>query len=292
MTLLLTLFMPVSILASLAGFLYARHMGGSMETAILIASVVSLALAMLAERLRPHRAAWGQPQGDTATDWTSFAVLVGLVQPLLKWASPLIVVAVYRWVGEPVASPVADMPFAVQVLVVTLLAEFGKYWGHRWHHSVPILWWLHALHHSSERLYAINNFRVHPLEFMIKHALSLLPLMLLGLPADAILGYIALTQPVVMLQHVNLPLRHGWLNYVFSTNTVHRWHHSAEPSEGDSNFGSALLVWDHVFGTFLLPAQDAEPARVGLYATTRYPAAKPFLAQMLSIFRYPCCHPT
>lgn len=289
MTLLFTLLLPASILASLAGFLYTRETGGSIETAILVTSLVPLAIAMLLERWKPHRRDWGQSRGDAVTDWTSFAVLAGAVQPLLKWVSPLIVVAVYGWIGEPVGSIFSGMPFVLQVLTVTLLAEFGKYWGHRLHHTVPALWWLHALHHGSERLYSINNFRVHPLEYMIKHALSLLPLMLLGAPADAILGYIALTQPIQMLQHVNLPLRHGWLNYVFSTNTVHRWHHSTEQREGDSNFGSALVIWDQVFGTFCYPAEDAEPAHTGLYATTSYPASKPFMNQVLSMLRPSCC---
>ncbi len=289
MTLLFTLLLPASILVSMAGFLYARETGGSMETAILVTSLAPLAIAMLLERWKPHRAEWGQSKGDATADWTSFAVLAGLVQPVLKWVSPLIVVAAYSWEGEPVGQSFSGMSFPLQVLAVTLLAEFGKYWAHRWHHIVPSLWWLHALHHGSERLYSINNFRVHPLEYMIKHALSLLPLMLLGAPTDAILGYIALTQPIQMLQHVNLPLRHGWLNYIFSTNTLHRWHHSTVQGEGDSNFGSALVIWDQVFGTFHYPSEDAEPARIGLYASTSYPAGQSFLNQVFSLFRLPCC---
>ncbi|MES2948067.1 MAG: sterol desaturase family protein [Pseudomonadota bacterium] len=289
MTLVFASLLPASIIASLAGFLYARETGGSMETAILVTSLAPLALAMLLERWRPHRAEWGQSTGDTVADWTSFAVLAGLVQPLLKWASPLIVVAAYSWAGEPAGQAFSGMSFPLQVLAVTLLAEFGKYWAHRWHHTVPSLWWLHALHHGSERLYSINNFRVHPLEYMIKHTLSLLPLMLLGAPTEVILGYIALTQPIQMLQHVNVPLRHGWFNYIFSTNTLHRWHHSTEQPEGDSNFGSALVIWDQVFGTFHYPSEDAEPARIGLYASTSYPADQSFVNQVFSLFRLPCC---
>ncbi len=260
-----------------------------METAILVTSISSLLVAMLLERWTPHRVKWNQPKDDGMTDWVSFAVLAGVVQPLLKWASPLMVIAVYGWIGEPTGLPVFGMPFLLQVVTVTLLAEFGKYWAHRWHHRAPSLWWLHALHHGSERLYAINNFRVHPLEYTIKHALSLLPLMLVGAPADALLGYIALTQPVQMLQHVNLPLRHGWLNYIFSTNTLHRWHHSTDRDEGDTNFGSALVLWDQVFGTFHYPGEYAEPARIGLYAPSTYPSDESFLNQMLSMFRPPCC---
>lgn len=289
MNLLLVCLLPGSVLVSLGAFALARQFGSSLEIAILVPSLAALGLAMWLERRIPHRPEWNQPRGDTRADWLSFAVLAGATQPLLKWASPLVVVAVYGWSMQTPAWFAAGAPFAVQVLAATLLAELGKYWAHRWHHQAPALWWLHALHHGSERLYSINNFRVHPLEYVLKHALSLLPLMLLGAPAEVLLGYLALTQPVQMLQHVNLPLRHGLLNYVFSTNTLHRWHHSAQRGEGDTNFGSALVIWDQVFGTFHHGAKGAEPARVGLYETKGYPARRPFVAQVASMFSPACC---
>jgi sterol desaturase/sphingolipid hydroxylase (fatty acid hydroxylase superfamily) len=71
-----------------------------------------------------------------------------------------------------------------------------------------------------------------------------------GLAETAILVTSLVPLGIAMLQHVNLPLRHGWLNYVFSTNTLHRWHHSAERGEGDTNFGSTLVLWDQVFSMF------------------------------------------
>lgn len=281
--------LPGALLISVGSFLYARHIGANMELPILLSSLGALGLAMLLERYMPHQATWNVPQGDRSTDWVSFGLLAGAVQPLLKWLSPLAVVALYG-TTEPASSVFPDSaPFALQVLLVTLLAEFGKYWVHRWHHTQPSLWWLHALHHGSERIYSINNFRVHPLEYALKHSLSMLPLMLLGAPADVLLCYIALTQPVQMLQHVNLPLRHGWLNYVFSTNELHRWHHSSQPEEGNSNYGSALVVWDQVFGTFHYPRGATGPASIGLFAASKYPARRSYWAQVLSMFGPACC---
>ncbi|MBA3594142.1 MAG: sterol desaturase family protein [Polaromonas sp.] len=281
--------LPAALLISIGSFLYARHTGGNLEMAILISSLGALGLAMLLERYMPHHAPWNAPRGDRLTDWLSFGLLAGVVQPLLKWLSPLAVIALYGWIEPGAGWFAAPLPFLVQVLLVTLLAELGKYWVHRWHHTQTALWWLHALHHGSERLYSINNFRVHPLEYALKHSLSMLPLMLLGVPADVLLGYIALTQPVQMLQHVNLPLRHGWLNYVFSTNELHRWHHSTRPEEGNSNYGSALMVWDLVFGTFHYPRGNTGPASIGLFAASKYPARRPYWAQVLSMFGPACC---
>ena len=281
--------LPGALLVSVGTFLHARLTGGNMELAILLSSLGALGLAMLLERTMPHQAEWNRPRDDRLTDWISFGLLAGAVQPLLKWLSPLLVVGVYGLMQPASGLFPVEAPFAVQVLLATLLAELGKYWAHRWHHTQPALWWLHALHHGSERLYSINNFRVHPLEYALKHGLSLLPLMLLGVPADVLLGYIALTQPVQMLQHVNLPLRHGWLNYVFSTNELHRWHHSSLPEEGNSNYGSAWVVWDLVFGTFNYPREVSGPKTIGLYGASNYPAHRSYWAQVLSMFSPACC---
>lgn len=283
--------LPGAILVSVGTFLYARHTGGNMELAILLSSLGALGLAMLLERSMPHQTEWNRPRGDRLTDWISFGLLAGAVQPVLKWLSPLLVVGVYGLVQPASGLFPVEAPFVLQVLLATLLAELGKYWAHRWHHTQPALWWLHALHHGSERLYSINNFRVHPLEYALKHGLSLLPLMLLGVPADVLLGYIALTQPVQMLQHVNLPLRHGWLNHVFSTNELHRWHHSTRPEEGNSNYGSAIMIWDQIFGTFHYPRAVAGPQTIGLYAASNYPAHRSYWSQVLSMFSPACCKP-
>ncbi|WP_395400829.1 sterol desaturase family protein [Pseudoduganella sp. UC29_106] len=180
-------------------------------------------------------------------------------------------------------------PFALQIAIAALLAEFASYWAHRLHHEHPALWWLHALHHGSERLYALNNFRIHPLNYAINYVFGIVPLLLIGTPQEVILGYFAVTYPVLMLQHANLPLQSGWFNYVFSTNEVHRWHHSRCAGEGDSNFGRALVLWDQVFGTFRYAPAGNDPAGVGLYVGSHYPARASFLAQLSSMFLPTCC---
>jgi sterol desaturase/sphingolipid hydroxylase (fatty acid hydroxylase superfamily) len=285
-------FLPAAVLLTISSFLVTRHMGGSvaaMELAITLPTVTALLMAMWLERRMPHNPGWNTSRGDALTNWLSFGVLAGAVQPLLKVLLPLVVIALVGSTSPAAGLFPTDLPFALQVLLATLLAELANYWVHRLHHTVRHLWWLHALHHGSERLYSINNFRTHPVEYAAKTVLSLLPLMLLGAPADVMLGYVALTQPVLMLQHVNLPLRHGWLNYIFSTNTLHRWHHSTQPQEGNNNYGSALALWDQVFGTFYHPKDKTEPASVGLYAGSRYQSRASFAAQVLSMFSPKCC---
>ena len=275
---------------SLGAFFWAREAHASLTLAVLGASVATLALAAVLERVMPWRAQWNEPRGDVGTDLASAGVLIGVVDPLLKGVAPLIVVMLYASLSRDPAQGLFPVtaPFAAQVVLATALIEFGRYWSHRWHHAHRALWWLHAMHHGSERLYTLNNFRFHPLNRAINFGLSTLPLMLLGAPQDVLLGYLAISQPVLMLQHANIDLRSGWLNWIFSSNELHRWHHSTEPAQANSNYGSAFVLWDQVFGTFQ-PA-DGSPQRVGLFGPSRrYPAESNYLAQLLSAFGPACC---
>ncbi len=285
--------LPIAILASVAAMWFAPRIGMKVELALTICHTALIALAWGLERWRPHDAAWNRSQSDGWTDGLSFVTLASVVQPLLKWLSPLIVAALYAAWGFQGAQTLwqahlGAWPWAVQFLMVLLWIELSHYAMHRLHHRLPQLFWLHAVHHSSQRLYLMNGFRVHPLEYMLKHFAAMLPLMLLGVSPELLLAYLAFTQPVQILQHANLPLRHGWLNTVFSTNELHRAHHSTSREQGDSNFGSALIVWDLLFGTYRGVSQ-AEPKGIGLYPGSSYPAQASFAKQLLSMFKPSCC---
>ncbi|HEV8691445.1 MAG TPA: sterol desaturase family protein [Ideonella sp.] len=275
---------------SAAVFSAAMAFGWPLEAIVLGWSVAVLAAGVLLERFAPFEPRWSRSHGDSATDAISAGVLIGLVDPLVKAVLPVAALALLAHAGAPASGWwLSESPFALQVLAAVLWIEFSKYWSHRAHHRVAGLWWLHALHHSSERLYWLNNFRFHPLNHLFNTLVSLLPLLLLGAPQEVLLGAVALTQPVLMLQHLNARVRSGWLNFVFSTNELHRWHHSARPEEANSNFGSALVLWDHVFGTFRYRADENRPAKVGLFDGGRYPAGAPYLQQLLSLFTPACC---
>lgn len=285
------LLLPAAVMLSMTAFLAVRAAGGNLELAVVAPSVAILLLAMLLEQRMPLRAAWNRPHGDLGVDLTSAAVLFAVVDPALKWLMPVAVVALFHWSGISAAPGwmAAQLPFVAQVALVALLAELGSYWAHRLHHSIPALWWLHALHHGSERLYTLNNFRLHPLNYALNQLAGLLPVLLAGAPPEAVYGYMALTYPVLMLQHANLPLRNGPLNFIFSTSELHRWHHSNEPGEGDSNFGRALVIWDQIFGTFRYRAGANMPRAIGLYKGSRYPATSSFWHQLASMLRPGCC---
>ena len=287
---LLTRYLLAAVVAlSVTAFGVAYATGLNLELTVLVATVLALVLAMTAERMIPFRSDWNRPHGDLATDFTSAVLLVGIVDPLLKYLAPLLVVYVYSKSATP-SGFASELPFLAQVLLSILVIEFGSYWSHRLHHQIRPLWWLHAMHHSSQRLYALNNFRFHPLNYTINFAVSVVPVMYFGVSSEALLAYLAITQPILMFQHANVDLRSGILNYVFSTNELHRWPHSSASPEANSNYGKAIVLWDHLFGTFRYADSRNEPSNVGLFSSSSdYPGRSSYIAQLRSMFTPACC---
>ena len=99
------------------------------------------------------------------------------------------------------------------------------------------------------------------------------PLYCAGLASTPVLfWYSVMFNTIGQLSHANIDTACGWLNYVFNTPEVHRYHHSRVPKEANTNYGQVLMVFDVLFGTFYLPscAQDQgvkglvpPPSRIG-----------------------------
>jgi len=159
----------------------------------------------------------------------------------------------------------------------------GPHWVHRWQHEREFLWRFHAVHHSSPRLYWLNGTRNHPLDLGLTYIVGYLPLVALG-ASEVVIMLFTLFDPLLgLLQHANIAMRLGPLNYVFSAAEPHRWHHSRGLNEANSNYGSNLLVWDLVFGTFFLPPNRA-PDSIGIGSMPDFPQT--FAAQMAAPFRW------
>jgi sterol desaturase/sphingolipid hydroxylase (fatty acid hydroxylase superfamily) len=77
-------------------------------------------------------------------------------------------------------------------------------------------------------------------------------------------------------------MKFGWMNYIFNTPELHRWHHSTDLSEGDKNFGENLMLWDLVFRSFYLDPTRHRPAIIGIKSAM----PKTFFAQIAMPFRW------
>lgn len=252
---------------------------------LLAVSIFYPAIALL-ERVWPHRAEWNRAHGDVRTD--ALYLLVSSPAATALFGATLAGVAAGGggWLSQRVGGSLwpAAWPLIAQLFLAILVAEFGHYWFHRISHERPLVWRLHATHHSAERLYWLNATRFHPLDLFCLVALQSGPLILLGAPPQAFLAYSLFATVYGQVQHANVDLRARWLDWVFSTPALHRFHHSTESREGNTNYGAILIAWDQLFGTFYRPRDRAFDGPVGIGKLPRFP--KGWLAQLASPFRW------
>jgi sterol desaturase/sphingolipid hydroxylase (fatty acid hydroxylase superfamily) len=273
-------------------------MGGTIAAAIALLPHVGAAVALVvteagaaiaiivAERVLAFRPAWNRSHGDVATD-VAHALVSGigttqLVRPLAQAAGVVAASVLARAVGIPLWP--AAWPLAAQLALALVIAELPQYWLHRWQHEHELLWRFHATHHSAPRLYWLNAARFHPIDLGLLYAVGYLPLVVLGCSESVIMLFALFDAVFGMLQHSNIDVRLGPLNRVFSMAEPHRWHHSRALAEASTNYGSNLIVWDLVFGTFFLPRDRQPPSAIGIGSMPAFPSR--YLAQLASPFRW------
>lgn len=155
------------------------------------------------------------------------------------------------------------LSFFYQVILMLLLSELIHYWWHRMSHERLLLWRLHAVHHSVQKLHWINVGRFHILEKSCHYFLEALPFLILGVSIEVISLCYIFYAIIGFFQHSNINIKLGVLNYVFSGPELHRWHHSIKIHESNHNYGTNLIIWDLVFGTWYLP-KNKEVTELGL----------------------------
>jgi sterol desaturase/sphingolipid hydroxylase (fatty acid hydroxylase superfamily) len=119
-------------------------------------------------------------------------------------------------------------------------------------HRIPWLWRLHAVHHSDTELDFTSTYRHHPLENLLGTIAAIPLTLLLGPPVIVIAVYQGFRVTVNILSHSNIYLPETlerWLRRLIVTPDFHRGHHSTDRQYTNSNYGSSLTVFDHLFGT-------------------------------------------
>ena len=153
-------------------------------------------------------------------------------------------------------------PFWLQLILVMLLYSFLRYSVHRLQHKIPFLWELHSYHHSVTDLQASNTFVSHPIDYSLRNVLPPVILGAVGFDPVAVVFGAGLLATTSTFSHCGAGLHAGWMNQIFVTPEVHRWHHAAKTPEGHRyavNYGVGFALWDRLFGTYYLPMQEGVP---------------------------------
>ena len=180
-----------------------------------------------------------------------------LVWPLVKlWAilgvGPVMTVSLWR-----LLSPLGPLGYAIQFLLLVLLADFLAYWRHRAEHKW--FWPIHVVHHSPTELHAANDIG-HPVQVLFSLVFITIPLSLFQIDGPetppAVLFVVSLLSYYI---HSPVDVHFGPLRKVLVDNRFHRIHHSLEERHFDKNFGICFSLWDHLFRTAHDPAPGEWP---------------------------------
>ena len=222
---------------------------------------VGIACVALLERIAPFEASWNRDHGgDTRIDAVHFMVSYLLIQTAVATAFGLRGFLPEAWGFWP-----REAPMLLQVLLAGAVMDSGLYAMHRASHAHGLLWRLHAIHHSPERLYWLNGGRRHPLSALVLAGPGLIVLLALGATPIAVGAWLSFMSVHLAFQHANLEYRLGPFRYVLGVSEMHRWHHKREFEDAQVNFGEVWLIWDHLFGTFHDAPRSPGAGEVGLH---------------------------
>lgn len=167
-----------------------------------------------------------------------------------------------------------EWPWLAEAAIAFIILDFAVWLQHLAMHRFPLLWRMHAVHHSDRDLDVTTALRFHPFELVISTFYKSVWVALLGVPVLIALAFELWLNANALLNHSNikLPLRvDRWLRRFVVTPDMHLVHHSIIPSDQHQNYGFALTIWDQIFGTYaayqslqaigLASAQDERPAK-------------------------------
>jgi sterol desaturase/sphingolipid hydroxylase (fatty acid hydroxylase superfamily) len=135
--------------------------------------------------------------------------------------------------------------------------DFCRYWAHRVAHVNRFWWATHVTHHNSEKYNWSVSFRLGWTQHI--KIIFFIPVALMGF--DPVIFFIChqievLYQFWIHTEYIRkLPAP---IEYIFTTPSHHRVHHSRNEKYLDKNFGSTLIIWDRMFGTFVPETEQAD----------------------------------
>jgi sterol desaturase/sphingolipid hydroxylase (fatty acid hydroxylase superfamily) len=276
---------PAMLVAAVAVTGIALERGAQPALAVLAIYVAMMPAVAFLERVLPYRREWNRSHHDLGADAMYLPMTWGtgaLLSPLFA----ALAVAIAGFLSEHVGTGLWPMhwPLYAQIALACVVAEFFDYWGHRLLHENRWLWRLHAIHHSAQRVYWLNATRTHPGELLVRGLFGAIPLAVLGVGEPVFAYFMVLGRVAGLFQHANIDFALGPFSWIFSIGDLHRWHHSRERAEADSNYGNSFIFWDAVFGTRYLPPDREPPDQVGIGGLDAFPTRLP--AQLLAPFRW------
>lgn len=167
---------------------------------------------------------------------------------------------VVQWLNLPV--------WGIVVAGVLSMDFFGGWLVHWVEHKVPLFWRLHIVHHADNKVDVSSGLRHHPLEALNRWLFFTAGVLIMGLPVYAVMIGQTFMSIFTMFTHANISLPGGVdkaLSYLFISPNMHKVHHHWKQPYTDSNYGTALSIWDRLLGTY----RELDPSEIR-YGLDRY----------------------
>lgn len=206
-------------------------------------TISTLVIIYLLQLLNPLNKKWQGQLKETQLDLSHILLSEGM--------SHAIITSVASWIGFSIgfdlwrSSGLDLLPLWIQFSIGLAILDLGLYWQHRILHEVPSLWKAHLIHHAIRSLSPTRAGRHHPISPVITTFIWI-TLTGLGLPPIIFIMCQAFAITNGLLQHSNIRIKIGPLEYIFASPTFHRWHHSLIEQENNRNFGPNLSIWDQI----------------------------------------------
>ena len=229
--------------------------------------VAVMVLSTLVEVVVPLFAQRPIQQGRTMANIGLTALTLAFNGALAAGAA---VIAVALSLDRPGLMERLAVPITVQIVAsIVVLDFFFGYLAHRAMHLSTALWRVHRVHHSDPFVDVTTAYRTHPIEVLWRFLFMIVPVWVLGMPAEAVLTYRLLSAINGVLEHSNI---RPWgalarfASLIWVTPNMHKVHHSDDIAETDSNYGNIFSLYDRLLRTFT-PTERAFSVVYGLSDT-------------------------
>ena len=241
--------------------------GAAPGTSVGLTTVGWYALIAGLERVAPADVDWHADGSETRTDG---AFLVSTAAAGLGGQALGTAVRKALMPSSRRSTPASQLGPVGGVVVSLLVSDFVHYSLHRLSHEWGPLWRVHSVHHSPERLYWLNATRFHPIDIALEGVFDGFALALCGFTEAQHLTHSTARATYGQLQHCNIEVDSGSIDFALSTPDLHRWHHSEIYAEGDNNYGAVVSVWDRLLGTFFRPGRPID-SKLGVGRMPSFP---------------------
>ncbi|AWB67324.1 sterol desaturase family protein [Saccharobesus litoralis] len=165
-----------------------------------------------------------------------------------------------------------EQVFFIFTTLLFLLDDFSRFFLHWLLHKVPVLWAFHQVHHSATRMTPFTVYRSHPIENMLyAMRMALAQGIAVGIcfylfgPKLQMIDILGANLFIFAFNIMGSNLRHshiwwswGKMEKWFISPAQHQLHHSRAREHYDCNLGTALTIWDRLFGTAIYATKQKQ----------------------------------